>query len=181
MEMVDSGSSSGSSELARTLSAQERTRRLQAEAEEQAEQQHGAELDAELAAVRADAKALGTRPQTAPPRALAWQPEAEPQPEEADRPATAPTEILYGVPGAENVAVVCRVRPHSERELASEVVATDNGDAPFLQYTADGRGIMLARAHVRHDFHFTRVGCQPRLSSSSAPADSPAGSPLWRT
>ena len=108
---------------------------------------------------------------------MGQQPEAEPQPEEADRPATAPTDILYGVPGAENVAVVCRVRPHSERELASEVVATDNGDAPFLQYTADGRGIMLARAHARHDFHFTRGGCQPRLSSSSAPADSPAGSP----
>ena len=42
LEMVDSGGLSGRPELARTLSVQEHTRRLQAEAEERAEQQHGA-------------------------------------------------------------------------------------------------------------------------------------------
>jgi hypothetical protein len=39
--MVDSGGLSGRPELARTLSVQEHTRQLQAEAEERAEQQHG--------------------------------------------------------------------------------------------------------------------------------------------
>ena len=41
LEMVDSGGLSGRPELARTLSVQEHTRQLQAEAEERAEQQHG--------------------------------------------------------------------------------------------------------------------------------------------